>query len=146
MLSRHQARLIAVQILYEWDFYDCQEDAFKKSEKEKIKTVENKEIKKFIVSLVRGVKQYWKSIDEILEKAAPQWPLEKMTIVDRNILRLGVYELVYVDPKDVPAKVAINEAIELGKDFGGLTSGKFINGVLGTIYEEIKAIKNEGNK
>jgi len=54
--------------------------------------------------------------------------------------------LIYIDPKDVPAKVAINEAIELGKDFGGLTSGKFINGVLGTIYEEIKAIKNEENE
>ncbi len=146
MLSRHQARLIAVQILYEWDFYDHQEDAFKRSEEERTRTIKERETKKFIVSLVRGVKKYWQPINEILEKAAPQWPLEKMTIVDRNILRLGVYELIYVNQKDVPAKVAINEAIELGKDFGGLTSGKFINGVLGTIYEEIKIIKNEENK
>ncbi|MEA3485756.1 MAG: transcription antitermination factor NusB, partial [Candidatus Aerophobetes bacterium] len=117
-----------------------------KSKKERISTIRDKEIKEFIVSLVEGVKKYWQSINKILKKAAPQWPLEKMTIVDRNILRLGVYELIYVDQKDVPAKVAINEAIELGKDFGGLISGKFVNGVIGTIYEEIKMIKNEENE
>ncbi|MCX6758664.1 MAG: transcription antitermination protein NusB, partial [Candidatus Nealsonbacteria bacterium] len=65
------------------------------------------------------------------------WPIDQISIVDRNILRIGLYELLYEDKKAVPPKVAINEAIELGKNFGGDSSGKFINGVLGTIYKEI---------
>ena len=73
-----------------------------------------------------------------MQEAAPQWSITRMSLVDRNILRLGLYELLY---NNVPPKVAINEAIELGKDFSGQTAGKFINGVLGTVYEEVKKIK-----
>ena len=76
-------------------------------------------------------------LDEIIEKAAPDWPIEKISVVDRNILRLGLYELLFGDREQVPPKVAINEAIELGKAFGGEKSGPFINGVLGAIYKEI---------
>ncbi|MCU0653689.1 MAG: transcription antitermination factor NusB, partial [Candidatus Pacebacteria bacterium] len=78
-------------------------------------------------------------IDKIIEKAAPQWPINQISIVDRNILRLGHFELLYEDKKAVPPKVAINEAIELAKNFGGESSGKFVNGVLGTIYKEMLA-------
>ena len=78
------------------------------------------------------------SIDKIIEKAAPEWPIEQITIIDRNVLRIGLYELLYTKKEEVPPKVAINEAIELAKTFGGESSGKFINGVLGTVFKEIE--------
>jgi len=140
MSSRHQARSIAVQILYEKDFYD-KESNIEELIKENISDQDlKKKQKSFVRTLIEGVMQHHQEIDNILEKAAPDWPLERMAAVDRNILRLGLYELMYVDHKEVPPKVAINEAIELGKDFGDPSSGKFINGVLGTIYEEMKKI------
>ena len=76
-------------------------------------------------------------IDDIIQKAAPQWTIEQISFTDRNILRLGIYELLYSNYDEVPPKVAINEAIELAKAFGGPSSGKFVNGVLGTIYREM---------
>ncbi len=91
----------------------------------------------FAESLVKNVLKNRPKIDDIIEKAAPEWPIEKISIVDRNVLRIGLYELLWGDRKEVPAKVAINEAIELGKTFGGETSGKFVNGVLGAVYKEI---------
>jgi len=78
-----------------------------------------------------------KVVDEIIEKAAPDWPIDKISVVDRNILRIGLTELLFGDRSEVPPKVAINEAIELAKTFGGENSGKFINGVLGAVYKEI---------
>ena len=77
-------------------------------------------------------------IDKIIEKAAPEWPINQITIIDRNILRIGLYELLYGNKEEVPPKVAINEAIELAKSFGGESSGKFINGVLGTVFKEVE--------
>jgi transcription antitermination factor NusB len=76
-------------------------------------------------------------LDKIIEKAAPDWPLDKISVVDRNVLRMGLYELLFADREEVPAKVAINEAIELAKTFGGENSGKFVNGVLGSVYKEL---------
>ncbi len=97
--------------------------------------------KDFIENLVRGVVKHIEEIDKYVTKYAPEWPIEQITIVDRNILRIGIYELKFA--KEVPSKVAINEAIELGKTFGGESSGKFINGVLGTIYKKMKDKENE---
>jgi len=91
----------------------------------------------FVSSLVTEVLKNSKVIDEIIEKAAPDWPLDKISVVDRNILRIGLTELLFGDRTQVPPKVAINEAIELAKTFGGENSGKFINGVLGAVYKEI---------
>ena len=85
--------------------------------------------------LTEGVAKNLPSIDEIITKHAPEWPMDQIPVVDRNVLRLGVYELMFL--KQVPPKVAINEAVELGKTFGGESSGKFVNGVLGTIYKEM---------
>jgi len=76
-------------------------------------------------------------IDAIIVKAAPDWPLEKIALTDRNVLRIGLSELLYSDREQVPPKVAINEAIELGKEFGGESSGRFVNGVLGAVYKEM---------
>ncbi len=91
----------------------------------------------FMKKLMESVLKKRSELDTIIEKAAPDWPIDKISIVDRNILRLGLYELLFSDRSEVPAKVAINEAIELAKTFGGETSGKFVNGVLGAVYKEI---------
>ena len=137
MASRHLSRSIAMQSLYEWDF------GGKKGDLEKIT---NKNIKEFGPGLedtglawqiITGVVEHLSSIDKIIIKAAPEWPIDQITIVDRNILRMGLYELLYSNKEEVPPKVAINEAIELAKSFGGESSGKFVNGVLGTVYKEL---------
>ncbi len=139
MSSRHLSRSIAMQSLYEWDFFEQKEDLKKiveKNIKEFGPGLENNH--GFIWQLVTGVIQYLKEINSIIEKAAPQWPIDQINIVDRNILRLGLYELLFGDKEAVPPKVAINEAIELAKGFGGESSGRFINGVLGTVFKEIE--------
>ena len=143
MSSRHLARSLALQSLYEWDFPEKE----KKNHKEIIeKNIEefDKEVKnrEFIYSLVEGVISNINELNKIISAAAPEWPLEKITPIDRNVLRIGLYELIYGDKEEVPPKVAINEAIELAKSFGGSSSGRFVNGVLGTVYKEIEEEKN----
>ncbi len=140
MSSRYLSRAIAIQGLYEWDFYE------KKANLKKILERDIKEFgpglsDEFALQLVNGVLSHLKEIDNLIEKTASEWPIGQISIVDRNILRLGLYEVLYGDKKAVPSKVAINEAIELAKAFGGERSGKFINGVLGTVYKELKKIK-----
>jgi len=87
--------------------------------------------------IVEGVSTKRTELDDLIAKAAPEWPLQNVAIVDRNVLRIGLWELLFGNYKEVPPKVAINEAIELGKTFGGDKAGKFVNGVLGTIYREL---------
>jgi transcription antitermination protein NusB len=91
----------------------------------------------FMKRLLHGVLEKQSDIDLVITKAAPEWPIDKISRVDRNILRIGLFELLFSDRSEVPAKVAINEAIELGKNFGGESSGRFINGVLGSVYKEL---------
>ena len=91
----------------------------------------------FMKTLLLGVLGKKPEVDQIIIKAAPDWPLDKISFTDRNILRIGLYELLFSDKKEVPAKVAINEAIELAKTYGGGKSSKFVNGVLGSIYREM---------
>jgi N utilization substance protein B len=91
----------------------------------------------FVRELVDGVVHKKTLLDEIVEKAAPQWPIANIPLIDRNVLRMGLYELLFGDREEVPPKVAINEAIEMAKVFGGQNSSKFVNGVLGTVYREI---------
>ena len=91
----------------------------------------------FVRTLLNGVLSKRTEIDLVITKAAPDWPLDKISIIDRNILRIGLYELLFADSKEVPAKVAINEAIELSKNYGGEKSSKFVNGVLGSVYKEL---------
>lgn len=139
MSSRHLCRSIAMQSLYEWDFYGKEEPLEKIAER----NIENfgpglGDEKQFVFELLEGVQGKLSRLNDIIEEAAPEWPLDQITIVDRNVLRLGLYELLYADKEEVPPKVAINEAIELAKNFGGESSGKFINGVLGTVYQEMQ--------
>ena len=91
----------------------------------------------FMKKLLEYVINKREIIDQIIEKAAPEWPLAKINAVDRNILRMGLGELLFGDHNEVPPKVAINEAIELAKTFGGDSSSRFVNGVLGAVYKEI---------
>jgi len=138
MASRHLSRSIALQTLYEWDFRKRNSDDL-----EKVMDYNVQEFgpgmsdKDFVSGLIHGVINHQKKIDQLIEKCAPEWPIEQITVVDRNVLRLGICELLFGNYDEVPPKVAINEAIELAKTFGGESSGRFINGVLGTIYREM---------
>ena len=143
MAYRHLSRSIAMQSLYEWDFMKFKED--------KLKEIVDRNIKEFAPGMddvdfakkiVNGVVKYLSEINKIIEKCAPQWPLSQINIIDRNVLRVGVYELIFGNKEEVPPKVAINEAIELAKNFSGETSGKFVNGVLGPIYKEMEKVKD----
>ena len=139
MASRHLSRSIAMQTLYEWDFSGKKPETLEKIVEKNIKEFgPGLEDKDFVWQIVNGVVSKISDIDKIIEKAAPEWPIEQITIIDRNVLRIGLYELLYGNKEEVPPKVAINEAIELAKTFGGESSGKFINGVLGTVYKEIE--------
>lgn len=95
----------------------------------------------FVWKLAKGIIEHLAEIDEIITKAAPEWPLAQIAVIDRNALRIGLYELLYADLNEVPPKVAINEAIEIAKNYGGPNSGKFINGVLGTVYKQVESVR-----
>ncbi|MBL7156176.1 MAG: transcription antitermination factor NusB [Candidatus Pacebacteria bacterium] len=137
MSSRHLSRSIAMQSLYEWDFYN-KERPFKNIIEKNIQEFgPGLKDQTFSIKLAQQVIKYLPQLDNVIEKAAPQWPIQQISIIDRNVLRIGLYELLYGDKKAVPPKVAINEAIELAKNFGGESSGKFVNGVLGTIFKEV---------
>lgn len=136
MANRHLARSVVLQTLFEWDFNRSSnlEEALKRNTEE---FAPGMEIDNFMSDLLQGVIDKQEDIDTIIAKAAPDWPLEKISGVDRNILRLGLFELLFGERDQVPAKVAINEAVELAKTYGGDTSSKFINGVLGAVYKEL---------
>lgn len=138
MSNRHLARTVAMQSLYERDFHGS--DARNLDEvvtRNLAEFAPGLDDKGFAKELVDGVISRQKGIDALITKYAPAWPLDQITIVDRNILRIGVFELKYSE--SVPSKVAINEAIEIAKTFGGESSGKFVNGVLGAIFKDMIA-------
>jgi N utilization substance protein B len=135
MSNRHLSRTIAVQTLYQWDFNGKQQDIFETLASNKEAFAPEFDDQGFISNLVGGVLKFIDQIDALIVKFAPEWPLDQITIVDRNVLRLGIFELRFDD--NIPAKVAINEAIELAKAFGGESSGKFVNGVLGAVYKDM---------
>lgn len=145
MASRHLSRSVAMQSLYEWDFHGKICGDLEKIAKRNIEEFgKGLESNDFIWALVNGVEKKIEGIDKIIEKTAPEWPISQINLLDRNILRIGIFELLYEDIDEVPPKVAINESIELAKNFGGENSRKFINGVLGTIFKELINQKNDG--
>ena len=139
-MNRHLARTLAMQTLYEWDFqpdksiHDMLEANLKSSDHADKDT-------EFVTQLIDGVVSHKDAIDELVAKAAPEWPLDQVSVIDKSILRLAIYELLFVE--DIPAKVAINEAVELAKTFGGDNTSRFINGVLGTIYRQSERFKED---
>jgi len=140
MANRHVSRSVVMQTLFEWDFrgqsYTPPElkSALERNAHEFAPGLEDYS---YIYTLIDGVVEKITELNDVIISAAPHWPLEKIAPVDRNILRIGLYELLYGDRASVPPKVAINEAIELAKGFGGDSSGSFVNGVIGAIYKEI---------
>ena len=139
-MNRHLSRIIAMQSLFEHDFRDD-------SKLEEIVTrnlieYDHKADEGFVRSSVFGVKSSKNELDQEIKEAAPEWPLDQISLVDKIVLRISIYELLKT--KEVPPKVAINEAVELAKQFGGENSSKFVNGVLGTVYD--KYIKEDDGK
>ena len=138
MANRHLARSVVLQTLFEWDFLqktpEQAEEALARNNEEFAPGVDDGG---FTLRLLRAVILKQPDLDLIITRAAPAWPLDKIANVDRNVLRLGLCELLFADRSEVPAKVAINEAIELAKSFGGESSGRFVNGVLGAVYKEL---------
>ncbi|NLE07456.1 MAG: transcription antitermination factor NusB [Parcubacteria group bacterium] len=137
MSNRHLARTVVLQTLYEWDFGNSKEDPKEILKRDISEFAPGMDNRHFMHDLLEGVISKQKDIDNIIVSAAPEWPLDKINAIDRNILRLGLFELLFADREQVPPKVAINEAIELAKKFGGETSSKFVNGVLGAVYKEM---------
>jgi N utilization substance protein B len=138
MANRHLSRSIVLQTLFEWDFTGSKNLEVKKiAERNLGEFAPGLEDDAFVFTLLDQVLKKRKTVDEIIEKAAPDWPLDKISFIDKNILRIGLTELLFGDRGQVPPKVAINEAIELAKTYGGENSGKFVNGVLGAVYKEI---------
>ena len=135
MANRHLARTVVMQTLYEWDFNGGVEAASEVLKRNLAEMAAGLDEQDFPQALLHGVLKNQADIDQLIVTFAPEWPLEKITVVDRNVLRIGIYELKF-DPA-IPAKVAINEAIEVAKAFGGESSGKFVNGVLGAIYKQM---------
>lgn len=136
MSNRHLARTIVLQTLYQWDFLEQDSQRINEFiERNREEFAPQFDDGGFIVELVEGVIKNQTEIDDLITHFAPDWPLETITVVDRNVLRLGTYELKFSEK--VPSKVAINEAIELAKGFGGEASGRFVNGVLGAIYKDM---------
>ncbi len=136
MATRHLVRSVVLQTLYEWDFYNKKKDLPEILERNLNEFAPGIDEPQFAWRILKGLAEHLSEIEKIIEKAAPEWPLKKIAIIDRNILRIGLYELLYADPNEVPAKVAINEAVEMAKNYGGPNSIKFINGVLGTVYRQ----------
>lgn len=138
MANRHLSRSIVLQTLFEWDFNG--------RDNSKIKDILTRNIAEFgpglsdfsyMEKLTEEIINKLPTLDEIIIKSAPDWPLDRISTVDRNVLRIGLAELLFGDKVQVPSRVAINEAIELAKTFGGDNSGKFVNGVLGTVFKEM---------
>ncbi|MBI2462876.1 MAG: transcription antitermination factor NusB [Candidatus Spechtbacteria bacterium] len=138
MANRHLSRTIAMQSLYEWDFWGRDNSRLSEILERNIAEMgAGIDDPTLVHAIVDGVIEHREKMDEIITRCAPAWPLEQVTIIDRNVLRIGIFELLWGNRDEVPPKVAINEAIEIAKTFGGESSGRFINGVLGTIYREI---------
>ena len=138
MANRHLSRSIVLQSLFEWDLNTLEKKAvLEVLDRNVSEFAPNKTDKPFMDKLLDGVMAKQPELDLVIGKAAPDWPIERIAPVDRNILRLGLYELLFSDRSEVPAKVAINEAIELAKQFGGENSSRFVNGVLGAVYKEM---------
>lgn len=133
---RHQARRIALQALFEWTFLSRNPDEILQEKKINLAEPPEAVADELVKTLVRGVTEKREEIDKVISECAPEWPIEQTAKIDLAILRIAVYELAF--GKTAPAKVAIDEAVELSKEFGSEKSGNFVNGVLGTVVEKLK--------
>lgn len=125
-----------MQTLYEWEFrgFPDLDEIMERNIHEFEKDVDQTYIKK----VVYGIRDHYDEINALIVEAAPEWPLEQVAKVDKNVLRVAIFEMIYDTEEDVPPRVSINEAIEIGKTFGGDSSPKFINGALGFVYRKFE--------
>jgi len=137
MSNRHLARTLVLQSLFQWDFNEQKENLHQLLEHNKKEFADGFDDQGFAKELTENIAGKISEIDGMIKKYAPEWPLEQITTVDRNVLRIGIFELKFAQA--IPPKVAINEAIELAKAYGGESSGKFVNGVLGSVYKDMQA-------
>jgi len=146
--NRHLGRIVALQSLYEYEFRQQSNDDSLDIDEILARNLDRYETaiedKDFVDSLVKNVIKIKEELDAIIAPIAPDWPIDQIARVDRNILRIGVYELLH-QAKVVPPKVAINEAVELAKAFGSDNSSKFVNGVLGTAYRTLVEDKTDAS-
>lgn len=131
-VNRHLSRTVAMQSIYESDFRP--DEPLQDIVRRNIDVYKDDVDKEYVIQVVEGISKNINQIDERIVSVAPEFPIEQIATIDKAILRVAIYEILH--DNDVPAKVAINEAVELGKNFGGESSFKFINGVLGTIYRQ----------
>ena len=148
--NRHLGRIIALQTLYEFEFRtqvgDTTVVVSEVLARNIAKYKSSVDDTTFVQSLVDGVCEHQEALDEKLRPLAPDWPIEQIGRIDRSVLRIGLYELIFSEVK-VPPKVVINEAVELAKAFGSDNSGKFVNGVLGTAFRNlVEGTDNEASK
>jgi N utilization substance protein B len=141
MATRHLLRTVILQTLYEWDFYKREKDITGILDRNMQEFAPGVDEPEFAWRILKGIADHLPEIDETIVKNAPNWPLDKIAIVDRNVLRIGIYELLFADHNEVPPKVAINEAVELAKNYGGPNAARFINGVLGSLYVQTEEAK-----
>jgi N utilization substance protein B len=146
MGSRHLSRSIVLQTLYEWDFWKQSKDIKEILQRNLKSFGEGLSNKEYPQQLLDGILNHFDKLNELIISGAPEWPLNQINIIDRNILRIGIFELLFGDSKEVPPKVAINECVELAKTFGGDSSRRFVNGVLGTVYREIEDVLHKKEK
>jgi len=143
MPNRHLTRICALQCLYEYDFRpkaDFDEIVHRALNEKGLKKIDAD----YLMQLCQGVIGKSDELDGLIAQTAPEWPIEQIARIDLTILKIATYEILYLTK--IPPKVAIDEAVELAKSYGGENSGKFINGVLGTIYRNSVRFKNEGEK
>lgn len=146
--NRHLGRIVALQTLYEFEFRTQSEDSSVDVDEVLERNIKRYESaiddKKFVSKIVTGVIEHQSDLDTKIQPIAPEWPIEQIARIDRNILRIGLFELLH-HAESVPPKVVINEAVELAKAFGSDNSSKFINGVLGTAYRTLVEENSDGN-
>lgn len=131
-MNRHLSRMVAMQTLYEWDFRA--DSDISEIEARNIAEYADRCEADFVKEVVKGVSEQKSVLDEVIDESALDWPVDQVSLIDKTILRIAIFELRH--SKDVPPKVIINEAVELSKEFGGENSSKFVNGVLGSIYKK----------
>lgn len=150
MKPRRRARSLTLEVLYEFDVahHDPNRILARRINEPKLGEEEiDDEVPltaagiTFARDLLNGVLNYQEAMDKLISRFAPEWPLDQIAIIDRNILRLAIFEVLVMD--DTPIKVAINEAVELAKSYGSDSAPRFVNGVLGTLTEQVEVLKQE---
>lgn len=146
MATRHLCRIIAAQALYEWDFMKGKRDVEEVTKNNLMEYGSDIDEPDFAINIAKGVVLHQEMLDEKIKKYATAWAFDELPLMERNILRIAIYELFFQSREQVPEKVAINEAVDLGKALCGENSARFINGVLASVYTEMEKEKSASSQ